>query len=327
MQQRGIILVTSSQVTGNPENNFRILSLDGGGIRGFFSAAVLAHIETYCNKRLIDYFDLLVGSSTGAIIALGLAAGHSAADMLAFYQDYGPRIFSRRTPVRRALQIFRPRYSNKELVNALQHILGETKLEDLRASVCIPSYELVEGTPRVFKDDHHADLHWGGDQLAWRVAAASSAAPFYFPGFQVDDHDHHIDGGVWANNPAVVGIAEAVRYFGCSIDGVSVLSVGTGSEAFRLSYEEGGNLGVLGWVRKKRIINLVSGAQSQSAAALAVMLLGQARYMRINPDLPQSIALDDYKSARRLIERGAQAGRIHRMEINERFLSAPRLRS
>lgn len=323
-QRRGTTLASSSSGQEPAKENFRILSLDGGGIRGLFPAAFLAHIETHCNKRLIDYFDLLVGTSTGAIIALGLASGHTATEILAFYQEYGPRIFSKGNPLQETLQLIRPKYTNRQLVQALQHILGGARLNDLQVAVCIPSYELVEGIPRVFKDDHHPDLHWGGDQLLWKVAAASSAAPFYFPGFQIGAFDHHIDGGVWANNPIVVGISEAVRYFNRPLPAISALSVGTGAEAFRLPFTEGGNLGMLGWVRRKRIVNVVFGAQSQSAATIAAMLLGPERYTRVNADLPESIPLDNYQSAQVLIERGAQAGRIYRNQIHDLFLSVPR---
>src|SRR5258706_10385282 len=134
---------------------FRILSLDGGGIRGFFSASLLSQFEQSSGKSVSDYFDLIVGTSTGAIIALGLASGLSATDILDFYRYHGPKIFSQGRISRLPRWLFRPKYRNAQLLAALQEIFGEKKLNDLKVPVCITSYELVEGWPRVFKDDHH----------------------------------------------------------------------------------------------------------------------------------------------------------------------------
>ncbi len=305
----------------NDGTPFRILSLDGGGIRGMFSAAFLAHIEKHSHKMLRDHFDLIVGTSTGAIIALGLAAGLPASDILTFYEERGPVIFSKGSFIR---QLFRAKYDNKQLIEALREVFGERCLNDLTVPVCIPSYELVQGCPRVFKDNHHLGLHWGGDKLIWKVACASAAAPTYFPAFQVDRADSHIDGGIWANNPVLVGITEAVKYFGQPLENISVLSVSTGSQAFRLTYETSRSLGLIGWARRGRFLNAVFGAQSQSAHFAALFLLDDTRYLRVDPDLSGSIPLDGYKQATQLLERGAQEGRTHLNKINDFFLSSPR---
>lgn len=299
---------------------FRILSLDGGGIRGLFSAAFLDHVEEHTGKRFADHFDLIVGTSTGAIIALGLASGMPAADVLRFYQEHGPTIFS---GGRRFGQLLKPKYSNEPLIEALKGVFGDRTLNDLDVPVCIPSYELVEGTPRVFKNDHHPDLHWGGRLPVWKVAAASSAAPLYFPSVEVQAHDSHIDGGIWANNPIMVGITEAVRYLDRDIGDIRALSVGTGSQAFRLERKRSAALGWIGWGRDKRIVNVVFDAQSQSAhhaARLLLQLPGQ--YHRVDADLSSPIALDGYEAALPLIERGRQAGRENKNEVERLFLSA-----
>src|SRR5207248_935880 len=141
-------------------------------------------------------------------------------------RTHGRTIFSGGVSLPRCL--LRPKYDNRRLVDAFQSILGDKMLKDLKVPVCVPSHELVEGFPRVFKDDHHPDLHWGGNLPIWKVAAASSAAPIFFPAFQVEETDSHIDGGIWANNPVLVGITEAVRYFGQPLENIAVLSIGTG---------------------------------------------------------------------------------------------------
>lgn len=300
---------------------FRLLSLDGGGIRGLFSAAFLAHVEEHSGERFADHFDLITGTSTGAVIALGLASGMPAADILRFYQEHGESIFSRGRGIG---QLFRPKYGNERLIAALREVFGDQTLNELRVPVAIPSYELVQGNPRVFKDDHHPGLHWGGGLLIWKVAAASSAAPLFFPSVQVQGHDSHIDGGIWANNPIIVGLTEAVRYFNRQLEEVCALSVGTGTQAFRLDGHVSSGRGLLGWLQDKRIVNAVFDAQSQSAHYAAKLLLPAEQYLRVDADLSSAIPLDDYRAAVSLIERGAHAGRLHKNSIQQRFLTSPK---
>jgi len=307
------------------ERCFRILSLDGGGIRGLFSAAFLAHVEKHnaSGKALVDHFDLIVGTSTGSIIALGLAAGHPASEVLSFYCQHGPTIFGG-ARWRKLWQLFHPKYGNARLGEAVRDVFGDKTLNDVQVPVCIPSYELVSGVPRVFKDDHHPALHWGGDQPIWKVVVASSAAPTYFPSFQLGQADNHIDGGIWANNPILVGITEAVKYFGQSLDNISVLSVGTGTRALRLAHGQTKSRGALGWGWAHGgplLLNLVLAAQSQSAHGAATLLLPPDRYLRIDADLTDPIPLDSYAAAEHLIERGIQAGRTHLATIEQTFLS------
>jgi patatin-like phospholipase/acyl hydrolase len=303
---------------------FRLLALDGGGIRGLFAASCLAHLEQHTGKRLADYFDLIVGTSTGAIIALGLSAGMTAHEVLCFYQEQGPRIFNGGRGW--VGQLFRPKYDNHRLTEALKNIFGDQAMNDLKVPVCVASYELVQGVPRVFKDDHHPELHWGGGLTVWKVAAASSAAPLVFPAFQVQTQDSHIDGGIWANNPVMIGVTEAVRYFDRQISDVLALSIGTGTQAFRLERRRSAALGWIGWGRDKRIVNAVFDAQSQSAHWAAKLLLPQEQYIRIDADLSTSIPLDDYHTALPLIERGAQAGRMHKTKVEQLFLTTPATR-
>lgn len=307
------------------ERPFRVLSLDGGGIRGLFQAAFLAHIEDHNagGKAIADQFDLIVGTSTGSIIALGLAAGHPASEILSFYCQHGPTIFAGST-WRKLWQLFHPKYGNTRLADAVHDVFGDKTLNDLKVPVCIPSYELVSGVPRVFKDDHHATLHWGGRQPIWKVVVASSAAPTYFPSFQLDQADNHIDGGIWANNPVLVGITEAVKYFERSLDNITVLSIGTGARAVRLTHGQTKSRGALGWGWARGgplLLNLVLAAQSQSAHGAATLMLPPDHYLRIDSDLTDPIPLDSYATAQQLIERGTQAGRTHLTKIEQTFLS------
>lgn len=296
---------------------FRILSLDGGGIRGLFTTGFLAHLEAQSQRPLVECFDLIVGTSTGGIIALGLARGMSASEILNFYRDQGSRIFGNPRPW--LLRWVRPKYNGKVLYSALEAIFDGVRLNEARARLCITSYETVEGIPRVIKTDHAETLHWGGDQLMWKVAAATSAAPTYFPAFQIGEQDCHIDGGVWANNPVRVAITEAISRLRQSLDDLAVLSVGTGSQRFALSHEKARRMGKVQWARPS--FDLILGSQSRAAHHEARLLLSSDRYVRVDVDLTEPIPLDDYEASLPLIERGYQAGRTNWATIANIFFA------
>jgi patatin-like phospholipase/acyl hydrolase len=142
-----------------------------------------------------------------------------------FYAEEGPRIFARPRSLPRRLRY--PKYDRRVLDEVLQREFGDRRLNDLSTAACTTAHERIAGATRVWKDDHHPQLTGGGDQLVWKVAAATSAAPTFFAPVQLGAADSHADGGIWANNPALVGIAEAVRYAGRGLSDIRLLSLGT----------------------------------------------------------------------------------------------------
>ncbi|MFD4192866.1 CBASS cGAMP-activated phospholipase [Amycolatopsis thermoflava] len=301
---------------------YNILALDGGGLRGIFTASVLAEAEAAFGPAFISEFDLLVGTSTGGILALGLASGYSCEQMLQFYRQIGPRVFSK---PRRLSRLFRPKYDRRQLDHLLREHFGETKyMNELAKPVCITSHEVVSGTPRVWKDDHSPELRWGGDQLVWKVAAATSAAPTYFAPIQLGHADSHVDGGVWVNNPALVGIIEAVRYAGKDLQEIRLLSIGTTSKAFRIqNHKAAARLGTLGWATKA--LDLLQGSSSMAANYQAQLLLGNERYLRLDCDSADKVRLDDAEQCNPLEEWGHDIGRKNIPRISQLLnLSSPR---
>lgn len=291
---------------------YRILALDGGGMRGIFTASALAALEGHLDQSLVDHFDLVVGTSTGGIIGLGLAAGKSATEMRDFYEAHGPEIFKR---PRRLSRLWRPKYDRSALDKALRSEFGVATLNDLSTSVCITAHELVAGTTRVWKDDHHGDLAEGGSQLVWKVAAATSAAPTYFEPVQVGAADSHVDGGVWANNPAMVGIVEAFRYADCERQDIRLLSVGTTSRPFRVrSHSQAVSMGAMAWARHAKEL-LLGGGTTTAADHQARLLLPDGAYLRLDHDRPTHVALDDVAACRSLRELGEQVARSHRSAV------------
>ncbi len=259
----------------------RILALDGGGIRGVFSAAFLAHVERHLKTPLVEHFDLITGTSTGSIIALGLVAGLSAQQILDAYKQAGPLIF--RKPASPISRLFGPGHGNQPLQDWLQQVFGDKRLGDASKPVVVPTFDAATGEPRVWKTDHDPRLHSGTERLMREVALASAAAPTYLPAVQFAGKGAYLDGGLWANNPSVVGIVEAHRYLGASLDDIVLLSVGTGNRPTWLKFKDVVRRGVVGWGRD--IVELVFAAQSASAHNQARLLLQESNYLRIDVQL------------------------------------------
>ncbi|HYV84281.1 MAG TPA: CBASS cGAMP-activated phospholipase [Patescibacteria group bacterium] len=295
---------------------FRILALDGGGIRGIFTASYLATVEDLLPGRICDYFDLIVGTSTGGIIGLAIAFGIPARRVLNLYLERGPRIFGRG---RTLGMILRPKYRNAQLARSLRDIFGERVLNEALTPVCIPSYELTNSYPRIWKDQHADDLVSWGDQPAWKIALATSAAPLYLPGIQIISGDSHVDGGLFANNPTLVGLTEAVQSFRQPLDRIRILSVGAGERAERIPYERARRMGLWHWRTAMYEHMLI--AQARIAHEVASRLLPPGQYERVNIPLEHPYSLDDHRAARMLVEPGAQEARTRFSALKTRFFA------
>lgn len=200
----------------NSENKaFKILSVDGGGIKGLYSSTILEHLEQRFGP-LSDYFDMICGTSTGGLIALCLALKIPAKDISKIYEEQGHQIFPKRTWLGGIIRqtFWKGKYSDEPLKKILQSVFEEKTVADLRNLVCIPSYSLTDARPWIFKRDH-GKLDRDNNTLLVDVALATSAAPTYFPLCEIPAYNHKqfIDGGVWANNPTLVGVIEALTYF------------------------------------------------------------------------------------------------------------------
>lgn len=229
---------------------FRILSIDGGGIRGLIPAKLLAELEEELarqtgKKYLHEQFDLICGTSTGAILAIGIALGIPISHLVDFYKSYANIIFPRwylRILPRKSRVLISSIYSNKKLRIKLKETFAEANhgciplLNDLKVPVCIPSFNGNEGEINVLKTRHHPTYNRDYKLPAHEVALASASAPVYFPPHSFSyDNDlgkgqliNMIDGGIFANNPALIGILEATDKMQKSIDKIQLLSIGTG---------------------------------------------------------------------------------------------------
>lgn len=297
------------------DRDFRILSIDGGGIRGIYPAAVLAGLEErYLRGRSIaGYFDLIAGTSTGGIIALGLAAGLTAADLRQLYIERGHEIFPPYGPgligrIGRRLSAWRRflrySYDQEALAQVLRERLGDLKLSAARTRLCIPSFEGVHGEVYIFKTPHHPDFHKDLHEPMVKVALATSAAPTYYRPLR-DAGYTFVDGGVWANNPVMIALTEALTSYRVDRARVRILSIGSGENPYSVTGGKIARGGIWHW---RDIINGAMRLQSQNALGQAGLLIGPERLVRI--DLPKQvpkIELDDWRTAVALLPAPAAA--------------------
>ncbi len=300
--------------------NFRILALDGGGLRGTFTAAVLTKwddmIKSGGGNSLIEHFDLVAGTSTGAILAIGLGLGFTPLEMLTFYREEGPKIFPKDRKLRHWLK---SKHESTTLRNVLQKKFFDCKLScDSRCRLVIPTVRAVHGEAEAIVTAHTPDRTAFQDITAVDAALASSAAPTYFDEAVWNGPvatETFLDGGIWANNPVLPALAEAVRYLKIPLDRIDVLSVGTiGNEA---DFAESLGKGKAGWAPTSA--DLFFAAQEHAALTMAESFLGPARLLRVNQQTPSPIKLDDHDAIEDMAERGNNVGKDSFVAVRSRF--------
>jgi patatin-like phospholipase/acyl hydrolase len=281
----------------------KILSIDGGGIRGIIPALVLAEIERETGRAACDLFDLIAGTSTGGIIALGVTVPDessgkskqprwSAAQLAEMYEKEGPHIFHRSLihTIRTVDGVWEEKYSASGLEDALERYMGEAMLSQALTDVLVTSYDICGHEPFFFKSFTPAARKGSsaeelptrelpeplGDYPMRVVARATSAAPTYFEpepvptappktGDGSSEPYALVDGGTFANNPAMCAYAEALR----NNPGreVLVVSLGTGRLTEKITFKQAQHWGILGWVRP-----LLSVMMDGSSAAIDYQL-------------------------------------------------------
>ena len=321
-----------------PNDRFRILSVDGGGIRGLIPALVLADLEARLRKRagegarISDYFDLFAGTSTGGLVALALTAPDptdpprprvSAAELADFYVEDGPVIFHRSLgqKLRSLWGYAGPKHSLGPLEEAVRRRLGDVMLAEVLREVVLASYDMTDRMPYFFKRwraRQPADpADPGPDRRNCPIAdaaLATAAAPTYFPSHEFDGRAL-VDGGVFANNPAVAAIVEALKRTGAGrigTDDLLVVSLGTGVHEDGFDQRTVSRWGKIGWIlphgAEPPVLGAVLDGASDAADHWAHMLLNHdpgapaparseigrgPRYFRLQIRLDEPIALDD----------------------------------
>ncbi|MCK4825761.1 patatin-like phospholipase family protein [bacterium] len=301
-------------------DRFQILSIDGGGVKGLFAAAVLAYIEDDLGTYIIKHFDLIVGTSTGGIIAIGLGLGMRPREIAEFYVSKSPEIFPSKFFCRwhkTAYQLRKRKYSNGPLRGVLQAYYGRKRLGDSKKRLVIPSYNLSDDDVYLFKTAHHERFRRDYKVPAWKVGLATSAAPTFFPCFKGIDSLRLIDGGIWANNPTMIGLTEAIGVLKIDPQKISILSLGTSDEVVDRpkSLDDGGL-----WRWKKQAVEVVMRGQSLGAINQTKLILGENKILRVDPKVPEGLFELDKVSTEDHIAKAAHQSRIFMPEIKKRFM-------
>lgn len=277
----------------------KILSLDGGGIRGIIPAILLSEIEDKTGKAISELFDLIAGTSTGGILALGLTVpgsgnkpAYTAEKLIDIYEKDGRKIFDMSfwQGVSSVWGWSDELYDHDSLEDVLDKYFGNKQLGSARTRVLVSSYELVERRPFFFKSWRK---EYKSIQMK-KVGRATSAAPTFFEPYNLKHKNNNwvlVDGGVFVNNPAVSAYAEARRIFPREEDFL-VISLGTGELTRQLPYDEVKNWGKIEWVRP--IIDVVLDGVSDAVDYQLEKILGE-KFYRFQTEL--DIANDDMDNA------------------------------
>ncbi|MDQ0568810.1 putative acylesterase/phospholipase RssA [Variovorax paradoxus] len=312
--------------------SFKILCCDGGGIRGVITALLIQDLDR--SFGIVQGADGFAGTSTGGLISLGLASNVGIDAIVDLYQNEGAKIFEPngwwldaqakqqdRAPARSAEEllgsgpgIFKCQYVNTGLQAVAQKLVGNGALSSASRFVAVNSARLWDAS----------DNNWApctisnGPNNIYRgismvdAALATSAAPTYFPPYQVEDFGYFADGGTFANNPSMTAVVEAIyQGYATAASDIVMLSLGTGDNPVGVppgSVSNPLNWGATHWlwpfsdgaVPATALLNLTMDATAELAAIQAQQLLGN-NYMRGNVPLAQPFGLDDYKNVGELV--------------------------
>ncbi len=310
---------------------FRILSLDGGGIRGVFPAAFLARLEEHLEHPIGRYFDLIAGTSTGGIIAIGLGLGLSAADILRLYVEQGPAIFDQehgavenwmRQKLRGVAHWFVTKHSSEALYRALTGVLGRRMLGESRTRLVIPAWHPVLERVYIYKTAHHPRLETDYKRPAIDAAMATAAAPTFLKPHMTESAVELVDGGVWAANPIGVAVIEAIGMLGWPGDKLNILSIGTINEHGELPKLRGK------LPMAASLVRLFMAGQAHSALGTAKIITGDVHQRkaiwRIDQTAPEGrYALDNAGRISEMRDRAFAEAREQLPELRRHFFTTP----
>jgi patatin-like phospholipase/acyl hydrolase len=304
---------------------FKILSLDGGGIRGVLSARLLKQVETTIQQKkgqkLHEYFDLVAGTSTGSILTAGIACQMDAQEMICIYETYGKDIFLDSIRKQRKWRLLSQTFGSDLLYPHVEGERGLAKIlekklihktlnrspkisEIVNPDILIPAYDVYSRNTTWFCNNHaHRDngfdsnaQAWYDNLELWKICTASASAPTFFPPYELpynaDKGLPHIDGGVSCNNPSLVAIAHALltqKKNGLTLNDIAVLSIGTGNTSRPYKYEEIKRWGALEWIKNLPNIFMNPPARNSEDICLQILESSGGDNLRLNFDLNEQL--------------------------------------
>ncbi|MEH7180443.1 CBASS cGAMP-activated phospholipase [Neobacillus vireti] len=296
----------------------KLLCIDGGGIRGIFSIAILQALEEEVGYPVGKLFDAVAGTSTGAIIAASVSLDKKMKEVHENYMLYGEKIFKRQAKV----GIFKSVYSDRSLRKLLKKSFGDLQLEDIEKPLLIPAVDITHGKPFIHRSNFG---HPGNDDLSiklWDAVLSSCSAPVYFPPNNIGNEYLSIDGGLWANNPSLVGLTESIHYFQKGMEDIHILSLGTGLQNIDFTYDKEKYWGINEWLPFRfpsmkvtpKLLDLALHLSSESVTYHCQLLL-KDQYLRINEELGEEVPFDEVKYMDFLSELGRRTFYKQKNEI------------
>lgn len=301
----------------------KLLCIDGGGIRGVFPIAILKAIEEEFGKPVGQLFDVISGTSTGAIIAASVALNTSMGELMERYEIYGEKIFVKKSKV----GLFKSVYSDRYLRRLLKHAFKDLTLGEIQKPLLIPAVDITHGKPYV----HRTDFGYSSENelsiKLWDAVLSSCSAPIYFPPNNVNNQYLSIDGGLWANNPSLVCVTEALHHFKIDLEEILILSIGTGQQNIDFTMEENKYWGIRQWLPFQfpsfkvtpKLLDLAMDLSSESVSYHCRLLL-RDHYLRLNTELSEEVPFDDFTYTEKLKELGKQVFESNKGQITA-FLS------
>ncbi len=284
---------------------FRVLSIDGGGVRGIFAAKILELMETKLNIDIYKTFDLIVGTSTGSIIAAAIITKYDLTQLVKDYDENAPKIFRKKKLAGIHLS---SKYDSSFLESFLQEKLGKRKLGEIEKPLILNATNVSLGEVYVFKSSYQK-VQRKGDYVRdrevplYKAVLASCSAPIYFD--PVDINGTLIcDGGIWANNPSLVGYTDAIRNFSEQRDNIKILSLGTGQAQHNYKKPQRWGWGFLtGW-KHTQLVDFMMSCQTKFPQNV-LQLIDPDGIFRINPPIDK-YPLDNYQNIPILVERAKE---------------------
>jgi hypothetical protein len=309
----------------------RILCIDGGGILGTFPAAFLAELEEHLGHPIGSYFDLIAGTSTGGILAIGLSMGLPASEILDLYEKRGPEIFGENhgtlansfyRNLRGIRWLYRRKHDSDALRAVLQEVLGDRRIGEAKTRLVVPAWNPVAQSVYIYKTAHHRRLKTDYRSRAVDAALATSAAPTYFSHHMTQHDVGLLDGGIWANNPIAIATVEAITLLGWPREALHILSLGCLEETYTIPKWAG--LGTLG----SKIVKLFMDGQSHGAMGIAKLLTGhehdRTAIYRINHTVPSNaFKMDDTRVIQDLKGLGHSKARDRQPVLEPVFFNEP----
>jgi len=305
----------------------RILTIDGGGLKGMVPAALLAELEKQVDRPLYEYFDLIVGTSTGGIIAAGLALGLRAEDIVQIYHDSGPRIFPTAKLLSRVwlrlAGLVRAKFPTAVLRAELEKHFGDALIGVARTRLVMPSWDPTGQTVYVWKTRHCGRFRMDHKRPVVDALVSTASAPTYFCSSREMGGTGLIDGGIWANNPMLMAAVEALGVLRWNPETVRMLALGCVKEDF--IPPAGG--GTLQWALPAP--QLFFQGQDSGSSGGAYLLLGDRpnapqRVFRIEATAPKGLfSLDRLAGLKMMEHMGQTLARHHLDLLLPSFFSAP----